>query len=94
MNVSGIGPGGKPGDGIELAENLAHDFIGIAFGAEAIDFCHHLGERPFDVGDGALGVELALPLQATLTFHKFFPVEIQQGMYNRIALRTRIGQEA
>jgi hypothetical protein len=31
---AGIGPGGKPGDDIELSEEFADDLVGIVFGAE------------------------------------------------------------
>jgi len=94
VNLSGVGPGGKTGDDVELAEKLADDLVGVTFGAETIELRHHLGERFLDVGDGALGVVLALLIEAAFALGKFFAVEIRNGMENWIALRASIGQEA
>ena len=94
MNLSGIGPGGKGGDDVELAKEAADDLVGIALGAEAIELRHHLRQRFLDVRHGAGGVVLALLLEAPFTFDEFFAVEIGNRMENRIALRARIGQEA
>ena len=94
MNLSGIGPGRKAGDDVELSEEAADDLVGVSFGAQAIELRHHLGERFLDIGDGVLGIELALLIEAAFALGKFFAVEIRQGMENGIALRARIGQEA
>ena len=44
VNVSGIGPGRKACDDVELSEKPADDLIGVSFGAESIELRHHLGE--------------------------------------------------
>jgi hypothetical protein len=92
--VSGIGPGGKAGDDVELAEEAADDLIRVSFGAEAIELRHHLHERFLDIGHGAGRIVLTLLFEAALALRKFFAVEIGNRMKDRIALRARIGQEA
>ena len=37
MNVSGIGPGRKARDDVELSEKAADDLICVSFGAEPIE---------------------------------------------------------
>jgi hypothetical protein len=94
VNVPGVAPGRKAGDDVELSEELADDLVGICLGAEAVDFGHDLGKSFLGVDDGPFRVELPLLVKAALAFDELFPVKIRQGMENRIALRTRIGQEA
>jgi len=94
VNVSGVGPGGKAGDDVELSEEAADNLVGVSGGAEAIELRHHLGERFLDVGDGAFRVELTLLIEAAFALRKFFAIEIGDGMESRIAPRASIGQEA
>ena len=94
MNLSGVGPGGKAGEGVELLEQAADDLVGVSAGAEVIELRHHFGERFLDVGNGAFRVVLTLLIEAAFALRKFFAVEIRNGMENRIALRASIGQEA
>jgi len=94
VNVSGIGPGGKTGDDVELAKKAADNLIGITFRAEPIELRHHLRERLLHIGDGAVGKVLTLLLQAAFALGKFFAIEIRDGMEGWVALRARIGQEA
>jgi len=76
VSVSGVGPGGKAGDNVELSEEAADDLVGVSFGAEAIELRHHLGERFFDIGDGAVRVVLTLLFEAAFALCKFFAVEV------------------
>jgi len=66
----------------------------VGFGAESIELRHHLCQRAFSIGNGVFREELALLFQAALTFHKFFTVEVRDGMKDRVALRAGVGQEA
>ena len=49
VDVPGIGPGGKPGDDVELSEELADHFVGVVFGAEPVELANHFQERLLDV---------------------------------------------
>jgi hypothetical protein len=94
VNLSGVGPGGKAGDDVELAEKAADDLVGVSAGAQTIELRHHFGERFLDVGNGAFRVVLTLLIEAAFALHKFFTIEIRNGMESGIALRASIGQEA
>lgn len=76
MSVSGVGPGGKAGDNVELSEEAADDLVGISCGAQAIELRHHFRQRFFDVGNGAVRVVLALLFEAAFALGKFFEVEV------------------
>lgn len=93
MNLSGVGPDGRAGDGVKLPEKTADHLVGISVGAQSIKLRQHQSKRPFHLNDGALRIELPLQFEATLAFDEFFPVEIEEGMEHRIALGTRVGQE-
>jgi len=92
--LPGIGPGGEPGDHVELSEELAHHLVGIACGAQPIELGHHVGQRLLDVADGAFRVVLALFVKTALTAHELFTIEIGQGMQDGLARRPGIDQEA
>jgi hypothetical protein len=77
-----------------LSEKAADDLIRVGFGAQSIELRHHLCQRAFSIGNGAVREELTLLFEAPLTFHKFFTVEVRNGMKDRIALRAGVGQEA
>jgi hypothetical protein len=96
IDLSGIGPGGKPGEHIELAEKAADDLICVSLATQPIELCHHFDQRLLDVADRAFRIELALLLEALLALQEFFAIEIGNGygMEHRFAMRTRIGQEA
>ena len=91
--MSGVGPGGEAGDGIELLQETTDHFVRVGLGAEAIELPHHLGQRPLHFADGVLGVELTLRIEAALTSDQLFPIEIGRGMQHLVSVRTRIGQE-
>ena len=76
MSVSGIGPGRKACDNVEFSEKAADHLIRISFGAESIELRHHFRQRAFNVGNRALGVELALLFEAPAALDELFPVEI------------------
>jgi len=92
--LSGIGPGGKPGYHVELAEETADDFVRISLGTQPIELRHDLDKCLLDVADRALRIELALLLEALLALQEFFAVKAREGMKYRFARRARIGQEA
>jgi hypothetical protein len=68
--------------------------ISVGFGAQSIELRHHLRQRALSIGNGIVREELALLFEAALALHKFFTVEVRNGMKDRIALRVRVGQEA
>lgn len=94
MNLSGIGPGGEAGDGIELLEEATDDLVRVGRRAQVIELRHHPRQRPFHLADHALGIELTLRVEAALTLDEFLAVEIGQRMQCGFWLRTRIGEES
>ena len=72
----GIGPGGAPGHEIELLKNVADDLIGFVLFTQLIELRHHFGERPLDIADRALRVELALRVETALAANELFSIEI------------------
>ena len=91
--MSGIGPGGEPGDDVELTEEAADNLIGVSRGTEPVELRHHLGERLLYIRNRPLRVELALLLEAALTLDEFFAVEVGAGMENWSAQRAGVAQE-
>jgi hypothetical protein len=77
-----------------LSEKAADDLVCVSFGAQSIELRHYLRQRAFSIGNGTFREELTLLLEAALTFHKFFTVEVRDGMEDRVALRAGVGQEA
>lgn len=71
-----VGPCREAGHHVELAEETSHDLIGLGFGAQTVELSHHSRQGHFDVTNRPLRVELALRIQATLTFHELFAVEV------------------
>jgi hypothetical protein len=63
-----FGPSRKPGDDVELSEELGNDFAGILTAAEELDLFHDAEERIFGLGDGDLGVVLPLPVKRASMF--------------------------
>ena len=76
VDVSGIGPGGKPGDDVELSEEFADHFVSVVFGAEPVELTDDFQERFLDIVNRPFREELALLLETALTFQKLFAVEI------------------
>ena len=79
---------------INLAQDVAHDLVGFVLLTQLIDLRHDLCERPFDIADGSLRVELALRIETALATNEFFSVETGKGMQDLIAGWRRICQEA
>lgn len=73
--MPGIRPRGEPGHEIELSEDVAHNAIGFAIGAELIELGHDFAERGLDIADRALRVVLALSIETPLTTHELFAIE-------------------
>ena len=94
VHLTGIGPGRKSCHQIELSQDVADNSIRLAFGAQAIDLRHDLGQRGFDVVDRALRVVLTLRIEAALTARELFSIETGKRMENGVARRPRISQEA
>jgi len=76
VDVPGIGPGGKPGDDVELSEEFADDLVSVVFGAEPVELTDDFQERFLDIVNRPFREELALLLETALTFQKLFAVEI------------------
>lgn len=74
--MPGIGPGRTPGHEIELLQNVTHNLIGFVLFTQLIQLGHDLCERPFDVADSSLRVELSLRVETTLTTNELFSVKI------------------
>jgi hypothetical protein len=77
-----------------LAEEVADDLGGISAAAQPIELGHDFHQRLLDVLNGPLRIVLTLLIEAALTLDELFAVEVREGMKDRIAWRTRIGQEA
>ena len=76
MSVSRVGPGRKARDDVEFPEKAADHLIRVSLGAESIELRHDFRQRAFNVGDGILGIELALLFEAAPALDELFPVEI------------------
>jgi hypothetical protein len=74
--LAGIGPGGQPGDNVELPEEPADDLVGIGLGTEAVELTNDFHEGLLDVVNRALRIELALLFQAALSLDELFTVKI------------------
>src|SRR5687767_10649977 len=95
VNLSGVGPGGEAGQGIESLEESADDLVGVFLGAQAIELRQHLRERFLDLADGALRIVLTMRIEAPLALHELFAVEVGQGLKkDRLCLWTRVGEKA
>ena len=88
IDVAGIGPGGKPGDDVELPEELANDLVGVFHGAEAIELSDDFHQRLLDIMNRTFRIELALRFEALLALHELFPIEIGYGMNDGLAGRA------
>lgn len=71
-----IGPGREPSDHVELSKESPDDLIGLGLRAQALELCHDACERDFDVANRPFGIELTLRIEAALTLHELFAVEI------------------
>ena len=76
MSVSGIGPGRQARDNVEFPEKAADHLIRVSLGAESVELRHHFGQRAFNVGDGILGIELALLFEAAPALDELFTIKI------------------
>ena len=93
MSLSGIRPDGQVGHGIELLEKTTNYLVSVIAGAQSIEVGHYPGERRLRLTDGALGITLALLIEASLALDEFFSVERGQGLNHRLARRRRVGQK-
>ena len=93
MNLSGVGPGGEAGEGIELLQEAADDLVGVFLGAQAIELRDHPGQRLLDLADCALGIVFTVRIEAPLALHELFAIEAGQGVKDRLGLGTRIGEK-
>jgi hypothetical protein len=80
VSLSGIRPDRQVGHGVELLEEPTNYLVGIVADAQAIEFCHYLGERRLRLTDGTLGITLTLLVEASLTFDEFVAVEVRECM--------------
>ena len=78
MKLPGIGPAGQAGHDVELSKQPAHELIGVVLRAEMFELIQDSRDRGVGLGDGALGVVLALPREALAVPEKLLPVEVGQ----------------
>lgn len=76
VRVSGVGPGGRAGNCIELLKEATYDLIGICCRAQPIELRQHLGQRLLNFADGAVRIILTLRVEAALAFDELFPVKV------------------
>jgi len=93
VRVSRIRPGRRTGDGVELLEKAAHDFIAIGRRAQPIELRQHFRERPLDLADGTVRIVLTLRIEAPLALDELFSIEVWQRVEDGICVGARIGQE-
>ena len=87
MNLIGLGPGGKLGDEVELAKQLAHHLARIVALTERVEVGEHELERVFGLRNGDVGVVLALPFETPMMFEKLFAEELGETLTGRPAER-------
>ena len=73
--MSGIGPGGKTGDDVELSQEAADNLVGVVFSAEAVELSDDFQQCLLDIVDGAFRIELALLLKTPLALEELFSIE-------------------
>jgi hypothetical protein len=75
VNLTMVGPGGKPGERVELPKKTADNLVGILLRAETIELLHHADQRSLDIANRALGIVLTLLLETPLALHELFTIE-------------------
>lgn len=75
---SSVCPGMPGGDHAEVLQDTAHDVIGLALSAEHFKLGHDLVECRLDLGDGAVGVAVAVTLQTPVAAFEFLAIEIRE----------------
>ena len=84
MELTGVGPGRKPGDTIEFAEELANHLAGIFALADLLDLRHQPGKRVFGLRDRNLGVILALTLETGVVLVELLTEEVGETLAGHI----------
>ena len=76
MSVLGIGPGGQIGDDVELAQEIADDFVGVVVMAQLLELRNGTCERGFDFRNSTFGVVLSLAVEQPLMLEKLFSIKV------------------
>src|SRR4051812_7463298 len=83
MIILGVGPGRQAGHDVEFAQEAGNHRIGIVADAEMVELAQHAADGAVGIGDGALGVVLALLRQALAVFEKLLTIEVGQNQTAR-----------
>lgn len=89
MELSGIGPGGKLRDEIELSQQLAHHLTGVIALAQLFDLTHDARQRVFRLGNGRVRVVLALALETRMMLAQLLSEVISEALAGNIPERLR-----
>ncbi len=84
MHLPGIGPRRESRDDVELSQEPTDDFVGICFGAQAIELRHDLHEGLLHIADRVLRVVLTLLVETALALDEFFAIKIVYGVNHRL----------
>ena len=84
MHLPGIGPRRESRDDVELSQEPADDFVGICFGAQAIELRHDLYEGLLHISNRMLRVVLTLLIETALALDEFFAIELLYVVNRRL----------
>src|SRR5687768_10685239 len=87
-----VGPARKPGDGIELPQQLSYQLLGAITFAELVELSDHARQRRIGVGDRALREILALKRETFAVADELTAIKVS-GASDRGA-RNPIGADA
>lgn len=87
MELTGICPGGKPGDAVDFLEQFVDDATGIFALTQHFNLCGQPGQCIFGLSNRVVRVVLALTLETGVMFSQFLPVEIRQALTGCIPQR-------
>lgn len=84
MELTGVCPGRKPGDAVELAEQFANHLAGIFALTELFDLRHEPTESVFSLRDGHVGVVFALTFETRVVLVKLLPEEVGKAVARHV----------
>jgi hypothetical protein len=79
MELPGVGPGGKFGDKVELAEEFAHHLAGIITLTEIFELAHEACQRVLGLTNRHVGVVLALAFETRVMLLELATIEIGEA---------------
>ena len=80
MKLVRFSPRGQLGDEVELPEQFPHHLTRIVALAQLLELPHDARQRFLRLRDGAVGVVLALPLEALMMFEELFAEEVRKTL--------------